>query len=61
MLSVVDNKSVEAIYRVRNKNLGFQKEDVSTRWAHKGTLHISQKAAVVSNPLSKSLEAECLP
>lgn len=30
MLSAVDNKSVEAIYRVRNKNLGFQKGDVNT-------------------------------
>lgn len=29
--SAADNKSVEAIYRLRNKNLGFQKGDVSTR------------------------------
>ena len=31
MLSAADNKSVEAIYRVHNKNLRFQKGDVSTR------------------------------
>lgn len=57
MLSAADNKSVEAIYRVHNKNLGFQKGDVSTRWAHKETLWVSQKAAVVSSMCSKSFEA----
>lgn len=30
-LSAADNKSVEAIYRVHNKNSGFQKGEVSTR------------------------------